>query len=119
MYEEESQEPDVIEMTDEDGNVALMEVLDYFFYNGEEYAVLTEYTEEEDHVVSDDSQAEDQEDEELPAEEVTCFIMKVIATTGEDGEELEEFVPVEDPVLEKKLIDIATTKLNDEDTLEE
>lgn len=133
MYEEESQMPDVIEMQDEDGNVQPMEVLDYFFYNGEEYAVLTAYEEDDtDAEVAaadtveetassafDDVQAMEDEDDQLPADEITCFIMKVIATTGEDGEELEEFVPVEDPALEKKLIEIATTKVNSDSSTDD
>ena len=41
MYEEEEQDFGVIEGTDEDGNKVLLQVLDYFFYNGEEYAILT------------------------------------------------------------------------------
>ena len=45
-------------------------------------------------------------------------IMKVIESTV-DGEEVEEFVPVEDQALEAKLIEIATTKLNAEDDEEE
>jgi len=40
--------------------------------------------------------------------------MKIVPTTDESGEELEEFVPVEDQKLEAKLMEIATLKLNDE-----
>ena len=32
---------DMIEMTDEEGNTTLFKILDYFFYNGDEYAILT------------------------------------------------------------------------------
>ena len=38
-------EEDIIEFEDEDGNVIPFEVIDYVFYNGEEYALLTEVTE--------------------------------------------------------------------------
>lgn len=44
--------------------------------------------------------------------------MKVITSTEEDGEEVEEFVPVDD-ALEAKLIEVATTKLSAEDDAEE
>jgi len=88
---------DIIEMTDEDGNVTLFRILDYFFYNGEEYAILT------------DSNDDD------TTEAVDCYVMKIVPTTDEDGEELEEFVPVEDQKLEAKLMEIATTKLNDDE----
>ena len=90
-------EEDIIEMTDEDGNVTLFRILDYFFYNGEEYAILT------------DSNDDD------TTEAVDCYVMKIVATTDESGEELEEFVPVEDQKLEAKLMEIATMKLNDDE----
>ena len=90
-------EEDIIEMTDEDGNVTLFHIVDYFFYNGEEYAILT------------DSNDDD------TTEAVDCYVMKIVPTTDEDGEELEEFVPVEDQKLEARLMEIATTKLNDDE----
>ena len=40
-------------------------------------------------------------------------------STDENGEELEEFIPVEDQALEAKLIEIASTRLNDDDELDE
>ena len=91
---------DIIEMTDEDGNVTLFRILDYFFYNGEEYAILT------------DSNDDD------TTEAVDCYVMKIVPTTDENGEELEEFVPVEDQKLEARLMEIATTKLNDDENAE-
>ncbi len=97
---------DVIEMTDEEGNTILFSIIDYFFYNGEEYAILTDSNDEDD----------DAEDEEG----IACYVMKIVATTDESGEELEEFVPVEDQALEAKLMEIATMKLNsDEDADDE
>ena len=41
--------------------------------------------------------------------------MKIVATTDESGEELEEFVPVEDQALEAKLMEIASMKLNSDE----
>ena len=61
---------------------------------------------------------EDHEDDETENEEITCYIMKVITSTEEDGEEVEEFVPVDD-ALEAKLIEVATTKLSADDPDEE
>ena len=90
-------EEDIIEMTDEDGNVTLFHIVDYFFYNGEEYAILTDSNE-------DDTDGA-----------VDCYVMKIVLTTDEDGEELEEFVPVEDQKLEAKLMEIASMKLNDDE----
>lgn len=90
---------DMIEMTDEEGNTTLFKILDYFFYNGEEYAILTD---------SIDEGASE-------ADRVDCYVMKIVPTTDESGEELEEFVPVEDQKLEAKLMEIATLKLNDDE----
>ena len=61
---------------------------------------------------------EDHGDDEDEHEEITCYIMKVITSTEEDGEEVEEFVPVDD-ALEAKLIEVATTKLSADDPDEE
>jgi hypothetical protein len=99
---------DVIEMTDEEGNTILFSIIDYFFYNGEEYAILTDSNDED----ADEADAED--------EGIACYVMKIVATTDESGEELEEFVPVEDQALEAKLMEIASMKLNsDEDADDE
>ena len=37
---------DMIEMTDEEGNTTLFKILDYFFYNGDEYAILPDSIDE-------------------------------------------------------------------------
>ena len=90
--EEEIQ--DLIEGVDEDGNTVLLEVVRYFFYNGEEYVVLGDA-----HVDEDDSEDSDEE------EAVNLYIMKVVEKE-EDGEELEEFLAVEDEDLLEKLIEV-------------
>ena len=89
--EEELQ--DLIEGVDEDGNTVMLEVVRYFFYNGEEYVVLGD--------AQTDDEAEDSEDEE----EVNLYIMKVVEKE-EDGEEIEEFLAVEDEDLLEKLIEV-------------
>lgn len=40
------QEQDLVVIMDDEGNELTMEVLDYFFYEGQEYAVMVEYNEE-------------------------------------------------------------------------
>ena len=85
---------DLIEGVDEDGNNILLEVVRYFFYNGEEYVVLGDA-----HVDEDDSEDSDEE------EAVNLYIMKVVEKE-EDGEELEEFLAVEDEDLLEKLIEV-------------
>lgn len=102
---EDEQEPDIIEMTDEDGNTILMEVLDYFFYNGEEYVILSDTVDEG-------------EETDVP-DEIDCYIMKVITSTDENGEELESFEPIEDLDLENKLIEIASNRMNSDDEADE
>lgn len=127
LYEDESEELDVIEMTDDEGNTILMQVVDYFFYNGEEYVILTDSIDDDEcdcdechheHEHEHDEQCACGCDDIDETAEITCYIMKVIESTV-DGEEVEEFVPVEDQALEAKLIEIATTKLNADDEPEE
>ena len=66
-------------------------------YNGDEYALLTEV-----------GQEADENGEE-------CIVCKVETTENEDGEEDEEFVLVEDETLAGKLIEIANTRLADDE----
>ena len=40
-------ERDIVVFTDDEGNDFELEVMDYFFYNGEEYAVLSDADAEE------------------------------------------------------------------------
>ena len=76
-----SMEPDTIIFEDEDGKEYEFIVRDYFFYNGDEYALLTEMGQEAD----------------------------------ENGEEDEEFELVEDEALAEKLIEIANTRVADDE----
>ena len=100
--EKNSMEEDIIDFEDEDGNVIPFEIIDYVFYNGEEYALLVEVTEEEQN-----------------EEKQECIVCSVAAETEEDGEETESFVPVEDDALAIKLVEIFNTKLADEEKEEE
>ena len=83
MENEELREPDLLELSDEDGNTLLMAVRNYFFYNGEEYAALQEA------------------DDEGRVKNPELYIMKVVPVTGDDGEELEEFLQPEEELAEK------------------
>ena len=93
---------DLIEGVDEDGNNILLEVVRYFFYNGEEYVVLGEAHEGECGCECEDCDHDHEEDDE---EAVNLYIMKVVEKE-EDGEEIEEFLPVEDEDLLEKLIEV-------------
>ena len=96
-------EEDIIVFEDEDGNEYSYVVEDYLFYNGEEYALLTEAEPEE---------AGDEEGQE-------CIICKVIADTDEEGNETEEFDLLEDEDLAQKLVDIFNTKMAEEEEEDE
>ena len=111
---EEDPEDNYIEGVDEDGNKILLEVVRYFFYNGEEYVVLGEaQPDSEDE--EDESCDRDHGDEE---EAINLYIMKVIETE-ENGEEMEEFVPVEDDDLLEKLVEIVQADFDAEETAED
>ena len=97
-----SMEEDIIDFEDEDGNVIPFAVIDYVFYNGDEYALLTEVTDE----------PEDGENQE-------CIVCRIVADEEEDSEETESFVPVEDETLAQKLVDIFNTKMADEEKEDE
>jgi uncharacterized protein YrzB (UPF0473 family) len=90
-------EQDTIIFEDEDGNEYEFAVRDYFFYNGDEYALLTEI-----------GQEADENGEE-------CIVCKVENTTGDDGEEDEEFILVEDEELAGRLIEIANNRLSEDE----
>lgn len=116
---------DIFEGTDENGNPVRLESLDYFFYNGDEYVILAPVDEEDEACAGCDAAScegceacgaadmETEEDEE--EEEPVYYIMKIIPVTGENGEELEELEPVEDEALAKKLIEIANTRLDEDE----
>ncbi len=98
---DEEEPRDLIEGIDEDGNNVLLEVVRYFFYNGEEYVVLGDAHESDCDCECEHCEGCADEDEEA----VNLYIMKVVETE-EDGEEMETFEPVEDEALLEKLIDV-------------
>ena len=100
MTPEEMQERDIVEFTDEQGNTLLLEVMDYFFYNGEEFAALCDAKEE----ASDDDPDDD-----------PVYIMKINSFTDENGEEMEEFVPPDEALMEKLIAVVRTRFAEDAD----
>ena len=104
-------ERDIVEFSDEEGNTLLLEVMDYFFYNGEEFAVLCDADEEACDCA--DACCDDSCDDDCEHEH-SLYIMKVVTTTNEDGEEMEEFLPIEDELLEK-LIPIVQQRYSDDE----
>ncbi len=99
MTPEQMEERDVVEFVDDAGNTLLLEVMDYFFYNGEEFAALCDAKEEP----TDDDPDDD-----------PVYIMKINSFVDENGEEMEEFVPPDDALMEK-LIAIVRTRFSDDD----
>ena len=100
--EQNGMEEDLIVFEDEDGNEYSYSVVDYLFYNGEEYALLTEAAEGE----PEDGRQE-------------CIVCRVVAETEEDGEETESFELVEDESLGEKLVEIFNTRLAEDEEEEE
>ena len=98
------EERDIVVFVDEDENEIEMEVLDYFYYNGKEFAVLTEVTEQN---------CECPEGEECTCEPTEIFFMKVVPIEGD--EENVEFLPVEDEDLADKLFEIINSAMEDEE----
>ncbi|NMD38026.1 MAG: DUF1292 domain-containing protein [Christensenellaceae bacterium] len=88
---------------DEDGNLIKLQVIRYFFYNGEEYVVLGEALEAEELEEANDSEET----------EIDAYIMKVDVELDEDNEELEVFSPIEDDELLEKLTHIALNKFTE------
>ena len=117
MTAEDMEDQDFIEGVDEDGNKVLLQVVRYFFYNGEEYVVLGDAQEDDGcgcHCGECEHSCDENEndDEEEP---VNLYIMKVVQAA--DDEETEEFVPVEDEDLLEKLIEVVQTDFEKEEEL--
>ena len=77
------EELDLVEMEDDEGGSVTLRVERYFFYNGDEYVLL-----------SDDIEGN------KPEGDITRYVMKVVPLP-EEGEDMEEFVPVEDELMER------------------
>ena len=87
-----NEELDIIELESEDGELLRLCVDRYFFYNGDEYVLL-----------SDDC------GQNKPEDEVSHYVMKVVPLEDEDGEEMEEFVPVEDELMDQLIHVVEST----------
>ena len=79
----EEERLDIIEGMDEDGNRVMLVVEKYFYYNGDEYVLLRP-----------------QDEAGMPAEKATRYVMRV-RVTEEDGEEIEEFEPVDEALSQR------------------
>ena len=85
----ENEELDLVVFKDDQDNEITMEVLDYFFYEGEEYAMLTEYDPDSACAACDATNCAGCDKE---GEKVDVTFMKVVPV----GEDEEEFLPVDE-----------------------
>jgi len=90
-----NEEFDLVEGIDEEGNTQLLRVNRYFYYNGEEYVLL-----------SDDT---DKVNPNL--EEVTFFVMRVTEGKDEDGEDIETFEAVDQDLMDS-LLEVVRTNFS-------
>ena len=93
-------EADLVELEDDEGGKVTLRVERYFFYNGDEYVLLTDDL---------DGSAEEAN--------VTRYVMKV-QPLPEEGEDMEEFVPVEEELMDR-LIKAAQVTFRGDDGEEE
>ena len=85
------EELDIVTLEDENGEELSLRVERYFYFNGDEYVIL-----------STDLQG--------TAGEADRYVMRVTPVDGD--EEMEEFTPIEDEELETRLIRAAETVLD-------
>ena len=91
------EELDIIELEGDDGEKLQLCVERYFFYNGDEYVLL-----------SDSCSVPE-------GEEVSRYVMNVQPLPDEDGEEMEEFVPVDEDLMEQLIQVVEATYDESED----
>ena len=104
----ENEELDLVVFEDDKGNEIKMEVLDYLFYEGKEYALLTEYDET---AACADCATKECEGCDKARE---AFVMEVVPV----DDDMEEFVPV-DEALGEKIFDIFENSDFDEEEFED
>ena len=94
------EEWDIIELEGDDGEPIRLCVERYFFYNGDEYVLLSDACDVED------------------GEEVSRYVMKVQPVAGDEDEDMEEFVPVDEDLMDQ-LVQVAEAIYDTVDTDEE
>ena len=93
-----NQEPEIFVFTDEEGNDVTVQVLEYFYYNGKEYAVMTELTEEPVEELEEDAAPAAKAEESAPAEETAAPAEKAEEPTApvEKAEPAAEAAPAQE-----------------------
>lgn len=90
---------DIVEATDEEGNSLFLKVQRYFYYNGNEYVLL---------------QRDQDENVDSRTGGEALYVMRVEISKDEDGDEVEDFLPVEGTLMEA-LIRLAVTDFREEE----
>lgn len=92
---QEEEELDIVVFEDDQGHQIQMEVIDYLFYEGKEYALLAEL------VAGPDSDSDRE-----------AYVMEVVPVDGDP--EMEEFVPVDEALAEQLIEVFENIDLEDE-----
>ena len=115
VYIMQEERDNILVLTDEDGNDVEVEILDYFFYNGEEYCMVAEVKEGCDCGCEDCDHDHDEcdcDDEECTCgEPVEVFFMKAEAVDDEN----EEYTVVDDAELAQQLIAVVESDLDEDE----
>ena len=106
------EERDFVVFTDDDGNEFELDVIDYFDYKDEEYAILVDNQGCTECGCGCDDECEDECEHE---HELGIYVMKVIVN---EEEETEEFVPPADEDMDA-LAEIVEARLDENDSFEE
>jgi len=88
------EERDLITFEDDNGKEWTLEVVDYLYYEGKEYVILTDYDEDEE------------------AGQPSGYVMEVVPVEGEEDEE--EFIPIDDDLAIKVFEVYQTNEMFDE-----
>lgn len=102
-------EDEIVVFEDEEGNEFRFRTEEFFFYNGEEYVLLSEIEENACEGCGGNC------DECGKEEALSCIVCKVVSGTDDNGEETETFEPVQDTELAERLFEIANNKLTEDE----
>ena len=106
------EERDYVVFTDDDGNEFELDVIDYFDYHDEEYAILVDTQSCPECECECDEECEDECEHE---HELGIYVMKIIVN---EEEETEEFVPPADEDMDA-LAEIVESRLDENNYFDE
>ena len=90
---------DILIFEDDEGGEVRLQIVDTFFYNGDEYAIVSELPEGVESI------------DDLDSDDMDIYFMQVVPV----DEENVEYVPVEDEELSDTLFDIVNSAYEEED----